>query len=162
MWNHWGNNPNVNEISLKYASYCPNFKISSIIGFPKLYYICIHTLQYYTVFLVFFCLWFTYFFFFFRRHSTDTSSTCIFCSLMLYSLLILLLLSYWWHHFQFNFLLIPNSPYTMATVYVFHILTIFYVLNIVLFSWDQSIKMELEFQLWHVNSLKVLWAQGKS
>lgn len=134
MWNHWGNKPNVNEISLKYASYCPNFKISSIIGFPKLYYICIHTLQYYTQFFRSFFAFGSLFFF--RRHSTDTSSTCIFYSLMLYSLLILLLLSYWWHHFQFNFLLIPNSPYTRATVYVFHILTIFYVLNIVLFSWD--------------------------
>lgn len=140
----------MNEIALKYSSYCPNFKISSIIGSPKLYYICIYTLQYYTQFFWSF-LPLVHFFL------EDT----VLIPLLLYSLLILLLLSYWWHHFQFHFLLIPTSPYTRATVYVFHILTIFYVLNIVLFSWGQSIKMELEFQLWHVNSLEVLRAQGK-
>ena len=141
----------MNEIALKHYSYCPNFKISSIIGSPKLYYICIHTLQYYTHFFFgLFCLWVTFFL-------GDT----VLIPLLLYSLLILLLLSYWWHHFQFHFLLIPTSPYTRATVYVFHILTIFYVLNIGFFSWGLSIKMELEFQLWHVNSLEVLRAQGK-
>lgn len=140
----------MNEIALKYSSYCPNFKISSIIGSPKLYYICIHTLQYYTQF-------FWSFLPLVRFFLEDT----VLIPLLFYSLLILLLLSYWWHHFQFHFLLIPTSPYTRATVYVFHILTIFYVLNIVLFSWGQSIKMELEFQLWHVNSLEVLRAQGK-
>ena len=116
------------------------------------------------VFLAFFCLWFTFFFFFFlRRHSADTSSACLLYSLMPYSLLILLLLSLTDDITStFNFLLIPTSPLTRTTVYVFHILTIFYVLNIALFSWGQSIKMGLEFQLWHVNSLEVLRAQGKS
>lgn len=136
MWNQCGNNPNVNEISLKYASYCPNFKIASITGSPKLYYICIHTLQYYS-FLGLFCLWFTCFFFFlfFKKTHADTSSACLFYSLMPQSLLILLLLSFTDDITStFNFLLIPTSPLTRATVYVFHILTIFYVLNIALFS----------------------------
>lgn len=111
----------MNEIALKYSSYCPNFKISSIIGSPKLYYICIHTLPYYTQF---FWSFLPLVHFFFRRHSTDTSSTLF----STYPIIIVLLMTSLPISFSTNSnfslhkgncLCIPHSYYLLCAEYCF-------------------------------------------